>query len=83
MYFQNGRWSLTQKGTRVNNVTTTLHIDTLILPIVILEIVFLHDLALRTACVGHWQLGWLKEPCDTNRRRRQLSKAQLFNLLYN
>ena len=85
MYFQNGRWSLTQKGTRVNNVTTTLHIDTLInliLPIVILRIVFLHDLALRPAWVGHWQLCWLKEPWGINRRRRQLSKSALNDSIY-
>ena len=44
-----------------NFVRNTLHIDTLILPAIILKIFFLHDLSLRAAWAGHWLLGQLKE----------------------
>ena len=39
-----------------NFVGNTLHIDTLILPAIILKIFFLHDLSLRAAWAGHWLL---------------------------
>ena len=37
-----------------NFVRNTLHIDTLILPAIILKIFSLHDLSLRAAWAGHW-----------------------------
>ena len=40
----------------------TLHIDTLILPAIILKIVSLQDWSIRAVWAGHWLLGRLKEP---------------------
>ena len=61
---------------RLKNYYTllTLHIDTMILTAIILKIVSLQDLSLRDAWAGHWLLGWLKEPWETNRWRRQILK---------
>ena len=55
-------------------IVVTLHIDTLILPAMILKIVSLQNLSLRAAWASHWLFCQLKEPWETNRRRRQFSK---------
>ena len=42
-------------------IVVTLHIDTLILPAMILKIVSLQNLSLRAAWASHWLFGRLKE----------------------
>ena len=61
-----------------NFVRNTLHIDTLILPAIILKNFSLHDLSLRAAWAGHWLLGWLKEPSprETNHGMEGESRIQ-------
>ena len=55
-------------------IHATLHIDTLILPAIILKIVSLHDMSLIAAVAGHWLLVQLKEPWEKKHGRRHFSK---------